>query len=104
MLDTLLTPLRLPGRVVDEIEKLSRVLVSLQKTAEKHLSSVDDRAGELVKGVIRLQASVTGIDRKVERLMGLEATIDERMETLRGDLNTRMLAVEAEVHAIRGPM
>jgi len=101
ILDALLLPLRLPGRVVADIEGVSRVLRSLQRTAEVHLSSIDDRAGELVFELAALQASVIRLDGKVERLMGLEATIDERMEVLRADLNTRMQAVEAEVRGIR---
>jgi len=100
ILDALLMPLRLPGRMARDLESVSRALRSLQRTAEIRLGSVDDRAGELIVGLAGLHASVIRIEAKVERLTGLEATIDERMEVLRADLNTRMLAVEAEVRQI----
>jgi hypothetical protein len=101
VLDTLLMPLRLPGRVVGDIESLSRALLSLQRSAEVHLASVDKRAGELVKGLAALGTSVERIEGKVDGLMTLEATIEQRMDGVREDLNTRMLAVEAEVRGIR---
>lgn len=101
ILDTLLLPLRLPGRLADEFENVSRTLRSLQRTAEVHLSSVDTRAGELVTGLAGLHTSVNRIEAKVDLLTGLEATIEERMEVLRADLNTRMLAVEAEIRQMR---
>ena len=36
--------------------------------------------------------------------MSLEATIEERMDGVREDLNTRLLAVEGEVRGIRPPI
>ncbi len=104
MLGALLTPLRLPGRVVTDIETLSRTLLSLQKTTLRHLPSIDDRAGELVKQLDTLQASVNRLEVQVDRLMGLESTIEDRMEDLRKDLNMRMTAVEHEVGAMRPPL
>ena len=101
ILDTLLSPLRLPGRVVGEIEGASRALLSLQHSAEVHLASVDDRAGDLVAGLGNLQAAVRRLEDKVDTLTGLEATIEERMDGLRSDLNERMLAVEGEVRGLR---
>jgi hypothetical protein len=101
ILDALLAPVRLPGRVAGDIERVSRALLSLQDAAEIHLASVDRRAGELVGGLAGLQASIDRLEVKVEGLMGLEATIEQRMDGLREDLNTRMLAVEAEVRGIR---
>lgn len=100
----LLTPLRLPGRMVTDIETLSRGVLSLQKTTQRHLPSIDDRAGELVKQLDTLQASVNRLEVQIDQLMGLESTIEERMEDLRGDLNKRMGAVEHEVRAMRPPM
>jgi len=104
VLGALLTPLRLPGRMVTDIETLSRAVLSLQKTTQRHLPSIDDRAGELVKQLDTLQASVNRLEVQVDQLMGLESTIEERMEDLRGDLNKRMMAVEHEVRAMRPPM
>jgi chromosome segregation ATPase len=101
ILGTLLSPLQIPGRVLHDVETIVRAVVAVQEAAERHLASLDARAGVLVEQVAELQVTVTTIDGKVERLMGLEETIEKRMETLRDDLNTRMLAVEAEVHGIR---
>ena len=131
--DALLMPLRLPGRVVSDIETLTRSVVALQQNAEQRLGSVDDRAGELVEGLKDLHGSVDAIDAKVnkleqermpaflkatkklqesidriegrvETLATLENTIEEMMAGLRDDLNTRMLAVEQEVRSIHAPM
>ncbi|MGI8803372.1 MAG: hypothetical protein ACR2KV_14610 [Solirubrobacteraceae bacterium] len=102
--DTLLAPLRLPGEIVGNVETLARSVVALQRTAEAHLASIDARAGELVAALSLLQKTVTRLETKVDRLAGLEATIDERMEVLRADLNTRMLSAEEEVHLLRTPL
>jgi chromosome segregation ATPase len=101
LFDTLLLPLRLPGRVVGEIESVTRALLSLQRSAEVHLASVDKNSGDLVAGLTGLRASVARLEGKVDALTGLEATIEERMDGLRKDLNTRLLAVEAEVREMR---
>jgi septation ring formation regulator EzrA len=133
VVDTLLMPLRLPGRVVSDIEALTKAVVALQSDAKEHLSSVDDRAGQLIDGLRelheaverielkvntieeerleafleatdRLQASIDRIDRRVELLDTLEATITEQIEGLRYDLNERMTAVKAEVEGMRPPL
>lgn len=104
MLDTLLTPLRLPQRVIGEIETIARSVQALSETADDRLTSVDDRAGELVSGLTALRASLREIDAKVDQLMGLDQTIETKMEGLREDLNARMLAVEHEVRAMQPPM
>lgn len=101
LLDTLLMPLRVPGRVVGEIERITEALLSLQRTAEVHLSSVDENSGELVAGLGGLRAAVGRLEAKVDALTGLEATIEERIDGLRDDVNARLLAVEAEVRGIR---
>jgi hypothetical protein len=101
VLTALLLPLRLPGRVVADLETLSRAVLALQRTAEKHLSSIDGRAGRLLEGIGGLQVATDRIDGRVAELNGLEATIEDRMQGLRGDLNTRMLALEEEVHGMR---
>ncbi|HEU0317028.1 MAG TPA: hypothetical protein VFR49_06845 [Solirubrobacteraceae bacterium] len=100
----LLLPLRLPGRVVADIETLTGAVLSLQRTAEKYLASIDRRAGALLREIGALQVATERIEGRVEELTGLEATIEDRMEVLRGDLNTRMLALEAEVHGMRPPI
>jgi chaperonin cofactor prefoldin len=131
--DTLLMPLRLPGRVVSDIGVLADAVVTLQSDAKHHLSSVDDQAGQLVAGLSTLQGSIDHIEGKVDRLEaermdaflvavgGLQASIDRielnvekleslekaitvRIDGLRGDLNTRMIAVEHTVAAMSSPM
>lgn len=133
VMDTLLLPLRLPGRVVADIQTLTNAVVSLQSDAQQHLSSVDDRAGQLIDGLddlraaiariearvntleedrmdaflqatTLLQATIDRIDDRVALLESLEATLTERIDGLREDLNDRMIAVKAEVEAIHPPM
>jgi chromosome segregation ATPase len=133
VVDTLLMPLRLPGRVVSDIETLTKAVVALQSDAKDHLSSVDDRAGQLIDGLHglqeavgrielkvntieeerleafieatdRLQASIDRIDHRVALLDTLEATITEQIDGLRHDLNERMTAVKAEVEGMRPPL
>jgi len=131
--DTLLMPLRLPGRVVSDIETLTQAVVALQQNSEQRLGSIDDRAGQLVEGLKglhgsveeidgkvnkleqermpafleatgKLQESIDRIDGRIETLETLENTIEEMMAGLREDLNTRMLAVEHEVRSMQSPM
>jgi len=131
--DTLLMPLRLPGRVVSDIETLTQAVVALQQNSEQRLGSIDDRAGQLVEGLKglhgsvdevkgtvdaleqermpafleatgKLQESIDRIEGRVETLETLENTIEEMMAGLREDLNTRMLAVEHEVRSMQAPM
>ena len=131
--ETLLMPLRLPGRVVGNIQTLTNAVVTLQSDAKEHLSSVDERAGTLIDGLddLReaigriegrvnsleeermgallealgtLQASIERIEERVTELESLEETITERVDGLREDLNTRMLGVQAEVRRMRPPM
>ncbi len=133
VVDTLLMPLRLPGRVVSDIETLTKAVVALQSDAKEHLSSVDERAGQLIDGLHelheavarielkvntieeerleafleatdRLQASIDRIDQRVVKIDTLETTITEQVEGLRHDLNERMTAVKAEVEAMRPPL
>jgi hypothetical protein len=104
ILGALLTPLRLPGRILGELGTISRAVVSLQRTADVHLTSLDARAGRLNDGLGRLQDSMNRVEVKIGALTSLEATIEERMDGLRTDLNTRLLAVEAEVRGIRPPI
>ena len=85
--DTLLSPLRMPGRVVSNIETLAGAVVALQSETNKQLSSVDD-----------------GIRVLVEKLDSLEEAITTRLDGLRSDVNERMGAVEKEVSAMRPAM
>lgn len=104
MLDALLSPLRLPRRVVAEIEMIGGAVRSLADTAERRLSSIDDSAGTLVEEIAAMRAALTRIESKVDELTGLEQTIEERMEGLRKDLNTRMRAVERQVGEFQAPI
>lgn len=133
VVDTLLMPLRLPGRVVSDIETLTDAVVTMQSDAKQHLGSVDERAGELVEGlrnlqqsidriegmvkklerqrmeaflkaIGKLQGSIDRIEGRVEDLATLEETLTGRMDGLRADLNERMVAVEHEVRSMRPPM
>jgi len=133
VLETLIMPLRLPGRVVSDIETLTSAVVSLQSDAKKHLSSVDDSAVKLVEGLGELQSSIdriesrvtkleqermtaflkavgklqTSIDRidgRVEKLESVEETMATHLQGVRSDLNERMIAVEEEVRAMRPAM
>jgi chromosome segregation ATPase len=131
--ETLLMPLRLPGRVVGNIQTLTEAVTTMQGDAKDHLASVDENSGILVEGLTALGEAVARIERKVDSLEeermeafleataalqasvdrievrvadleSLEATITKRVDGLREDLNTRMLEVQAEVRRIRPPM
>lgn len=133
MFDTLLMPLRLPGRVVSDIEKLVDAVVTLQSDATRHLGSVDDRAGKLVDGLDRLRATVDRVEGMVQRLEedrmqafldavgklqdsidriegrvieleSLEQEVTTRMDKLGADLNKRMAEVREEVRGMRPPI
>jgi len=133
LFDTLMMPLRLPGRVVSDVDRLTRAVIALQSDAKQHLSSVDDSAVQLVDGLRELHRAVTRIERKVnileedrmQALLDATATlqasidrIDDRVavleslegsmtgliEGLREDLNARMTAVQGEVHGMKQPM
>lgn len=104
MLGVLLNPLRVPQRVVAEIENVSGAVRSLADTAEHRLASIDGRAGTLVEEIAAMRAALTRIEAKVDDLTGLEQTVEEQMEGLREDLNTRMHAVERLVGELRAPI
>ncbi|MDP8909113.1 MAG: hypothetical protein M3N47_08345 [Chloroflexota bacterium] len=95
--ETLLSPLRLPGRVLSDTETLAQTVLSLLRNTERHLDSLNDKAGALVARVGELHGQVEGIDDRVEKLESLEATIKGLIGGLRTDLNDRMLAVDGEV-------
>ncbi len=100
LVDALLLPLRIPGRAVADLEKVVNAVLALQRTAERHLSSVDARVGELVEALGAVRTEVGVIDGRLAELTGLETTIQTQMEALREDLNTRLIAVEEKVQAM----
>ncbi len=131
--ETLLMPLRLPGRVVSDIETLTNAVVTMQSDAKKHLSAVDanssklvDALGELqssvdriesrvnklekermaafLKAVEKLQTTIDRIDGRVEQIEGVEETMTTHLQGVRSELNERMIAVENEVRAMRPAM
>ncbi|MEJ7826261.1 MAG: hypothetical protein WKF48_12570 [Solirubrobacteraceae bacterium] len=111
LLGVLLSPLRAPQRVVTDIEAIASSLLTLQGIIAERLTSVDEHAGELRIGVGRLHDELEALRTPLERiddqvlsLSALEQAITERMEAIDDDLNKRMLAVEAEVRAIRSPI
>lgn len=104
VLHALLAQLRLPQRIVAEIETIAGAVLSLSDTADERLRSIDERAGALVEGLGAMGASLTRLESKVEELAGLEETIEKRMEALREDLNTRMLSVEGQLNVIQPPI
>jgi hypothetical protein len=93
----LLAPLRTPQRVVDHIETIASALLSLSRDAHDRLASIDDQLGALLPPVGR-------IDRNVHELEKLEVAVTEQTDALRDDLTARLLAVEAEVRAMRAPI
>ncbi len=130
MFDTLLMPLRLPGRVVSDIQTLVDAVVKLQTNATEHLSSVDERAGQLVDGLGRLEGRIERVEGMVERLEqdrmeafleavgrlqdsidrmegrvraleSLEEEVTSRIDNLGADLNARMGEVREEVSGMR---
>jgi hypothetical protein len=104
ILGVLVAPWRVPQRVVADIATIASTLLALQRDAHDRLASVDDRAGELVTGVGALRAPLDRVDRKMTELTSLEEAVTVRMDVIQNDLNTRMLAVEAEVHGMRHPL
>lgn len=111
LLGALLSPLRAPQRVVTDIEAIASSLLTLQGVIAQRLTSVDEHAGELRIGVGKLHDALGSLEARLERIDGqvsqlatLEQVITERMDTVDDDLNKRMLAIEAEVHAIRSPI
>jgi hypothetical protein len=104
ILGVLVAPLRVPQRIAADIATIASAVVALQRDAHDRLTSVDDRAGALVTGVDALRAPLGRVERKVAELASLEEAVTLRMDAVHHDLNTRMLAVEAEVHAMRRPI
>ncbi len=84
--DALLTPLRVPGRVVADVAALAQA------------------AGNLVQALGTLQQSIDRIDDRVEKLGHLEGAVGDMMQGLREDVNMRMVALRDEVSAIHPPM
>ena len=80
---------------MSDIETLTKAVVALQSDAKKHLSSVDDRAGQLIDGLQTLHEAVARIERTVntieeERLAAfLEATDTLQALVVRGAVSAR---------------
>jgi len=84
--DTLLMPLRLPGRVVADVGTLAQGV------------------SELVVCVRAMHQSLERVDERVAKLESLESAVGDMMKGLREDLNTRMVAVEEEVRGMLPPI
>lgn len=67
VLDALLAQLRLPRRIVAEIETIARAVVSLSDTADERLKSIDERAGALVEGLGGMGGELKRLESKVDR-------------------------------------
>jgi hypothetical protein len=104
LLGALLAPLRVPQRVIADIETIASVLLSMQPAVEARLASVDDRAGELLRAVGALREPLERVDREVAELQKIEQAITVRIDALHADLNERMLAVEHQVHTLHPPI
>lgn len=100
VLEALLMPLRLPGRVVSDLEAMAG-LISLLRKVEGRLASVDDSAGEIAGGVNGLQESLHRIDGRVAKLESLQDTVEHQMEAVRHDLEEQMGSVNQELQAMR---
>lgn len=97
LIRALLVPLRAPQRVVENLETIASVLLSLESNTHERLVSVDERLGALLAPLNRL-------DRKVAAVQQLEQAVTDQTEAIREDINTRLLAVEEEVRAMRVPI
>jgi peptidoglycan hydrolase CwlO-like protein len=97
LIQALLAPLRTPQRVVSNIDTIASALLALKHETQERLTSVDEHVGALLAPLSRL-------DRKVTELQKLERAVTEQTELIRDDINTRLLAVEAEVRAMRSPI
>ncbi len=121
LLGTLLSPLRAPERVVKDIERIAASLSTVQGVIEKHLTSVDERAGALQSavGTVQdtlglLQTPLDRIDRKVSQLTKLEHVITERMDALKvplenvdrqvADLATLEQVITERMEALQAPL
>jgi len=94
LLETLLSPLRAPERVVRDIEQIAASLLSVEGVIQQHLTSVDGRAGGLLGAVGTLQdtletlrSPMNRIDRKVTQLTKLEQVIKASIEELQNPLD-----------------
>jgi hypothetical protein len=101
LLNLLLAPLRVPGHVIASIETIAAAVVSLERDAHDRLGSIDDRAEALLAALADLQGPVDRIEGHVTDLERLEEAVTVGMDEIKVDINTRMIAVESEVHALR---
>src|ERR1700722_3336089 len=97
LLRALLAPLRTPQRVVSNIETIASALIALQRDAHERLASLDERVGALL-------VPLKGLDREVTELQTIERSLIEQTDSIRTEINTRLVAVEEEVTAMRSPI
>jgi hypothetical protein len=97
LLRALIAPVRAPQRILGSIETIASTLLVLSRDAHDRLASVDEQVGALL-------ALLSRIDRNVVELEQLEAAVTAQTDALRDDINTRLIAVEEEVHAMRAPI
>jgi septal ring factor EnvC (AmiA/AmiB activator) len=97
LMRVLLAPLRTPQRVVGNIETIASTLLALSRDTHDRLASVDEQVGALL-------APLTRLDQNVTDLQKLEQAVTEQTDAIRDDINTRLLAVEAEVQEMRAPI
>jgi len=104
-------PVNRLDRNVESMQSLEGTITASMEALQAPLDRLEGKVDDLqsLEGVItekmdNLQAPLDGLDVKVGRLHTLEETITERMNAIDDDLNSRMLAVEQEVHAMRAPL
>lgn len=104
IMGALMAPLRIPQRVVADIEEIAASLRAFQRDAQRHLASVDENAGELVTAVAALREPLERVHERVSELQQLQQAVTLRIDAVQDDLNVRMRAVESEVRAMRSPI
>jgi len=103
-------PVNRLDRNVESMQSLEGTITARMEALQAPLDRLEGKVDlESLEAVItekmdNLQAPLDRLDVKVGRLHTLEATITERMNAIDDDLNSRMLAVEQEVHAMRAPL
>ena len=103
-------PVNRLDRNVESMQSLEGTITARMEALQAPLDRLEGKVDlESLEAVItekmdNLQAPLDRLDVKVGKLHTLEATITERMNAIDDDLNSRMLAVEQEVHAMRAPL
>jgi len=103
-------PVNRLDRNVESMQSLEGTITARMEALQAPLDRLEGKVDlQSLEAVItekmdNLQAPLDRLDVKVGKLHTLEATITERMNAIDDDLNSRMLAVEQEVHAMRAPL